>query len=78
MVEGDPDGADGEAVIEEGAVGSQVVMTVVVSEAGQVQSHSKFGQEVGAAVVAMVLGMTVRMCHESRLADWSRSVACLS
>ena len=49
--QGDPDGADGELIIEEGAVGGEVGVAVVVGEAGQVQGHGDFDEDIVAVVV---------------------------
>ena len=54
--QGDPDGADGELVIEEGAVGGEVGVAVVVGEAGQVQGGGELGEGVGAVMVVVGVG----------------------
>ena len=77
----DPDRADGELVIDEGGIASQVGVAVVMREAGQMQRHGDFDEDIVAVVVVIVLAlvrMAVRMCHCSRLGIQWRSVASLS
>ena len=65
--ERDPDGADGQAVIQEGAVAGEIGVAVVVGEAGQVQGLSDADEDVAAVmVVAVVVMMMVGMCHLAR------------
>ena len=60
---GDPDRADGQLVIQEGAVASQVVVAVVMREAGQVEGGGDAREGAGGVVMVMVMVMVVRVCH---------------
>ena len=65
--ESDPDGADGEAVIEEGAVAGEIGVAVVMDESGQVQRLPEFDEDV-ATVMVMVAAVIVTVCHRRRSA----------
>ena len=63
----DPDRADGEPVIEEGLVAGEVGVAVIVGEAGQMQRHGDFDEDIVTVVVMVVLvRMAVGMCHKSQ------------
>ena len=73
---------DSQAVIQEGAVGSEIGVAVIVGEAGQVQRHGDFYEEIAATVVLVMativvmvmVAMLVSMRHRCWSASFSKSV----